>query len=461
MNESLYTSSDVISSNSSLRNLYQIGFNTKSLTKAVVNSINITGICNRLKRLVEEDELTIKACGPLLLGISRVYGKKVKLYLEELMTALDIKKKEPIDESLIKTARRKKKLLAGQIEDEATDIAMSSKRKGSMVSMSQMSHGLFNQLKERIRTPQRLNIDRLETPPMEVFRAGFPSSVQKNTFEEMKSYAEEGENFFKFISENTFSERPHDMDFDINIGDINYEQPLPSDLKFNETKSLLEEFKSKEFKDFKKLKPKKVDEEKLIKIGYDKTTDLDVEMLTEENVATVNPSELMSKFKSLLLNKLEVSNLDIPNEAHTFSEEHYLNDLSTTFANLDMKEFNIETFNEKLTKILEEEGHVAEINEDIKEDIEEPLPLNDDFVNQHDVSFNPEYANETVNLNIREKIFNAIGEDTPFLDLRESLEFNVAEIFYNMLVMAQNEEIEIQQTELFNNNCIKANRIII
>jgi hypothetical protein len=470
-NESLYTSSDVVASNTSLRNLYQIGFNTKSLTKAVVGSINITQVCSKIKKLIDEDTVTIKTCGPLLLGISRVYGKKVKLYLEDIMTVLDIKKKEPVnDESVV---RKKKKLpaAAGSV-DLSTTMLSSSKKRDNLISMSPINDGLFNQLKERVQTPQKFNIDRLETPPMEIFRAGFPSSIQKNSFEEMKSYAEEGENFFKFISENTYSDqRPMDMDFDLNL-DVNYDQPMPSHLRFSETKSLLEEFKGREFKEFTKLKPKKVDEEKRAKIGYDKSTNLDTDTLVEENVASINPSELMTKFKDLLLNKLEVGNIDLSKDADaTFTNENYLNDLSVTFANLDVKEFNIETFNEKLTRILEEEEKVAheedeQVNDQpvVELNIEEDQPIQPDNAIEYNLEY-PEEQNmgddSAGNLNIREKIYNIVADnDIPFLDIRKKLEsHNTADVFYNMLVMAQNRELEITQTEIFDNESIIASRI--
>jgi hypothetical protein len=471
MNESVLANSDVISGSTSLRNLFQIGFNTKSLTKALVSSINISAICNKITKLVEKDELSIKSCAPLILGLTRVYGKKVKVVLEDLNTALDINKKEPSgDSSLIKTSKKAKKRLSTAIKDELEESTLYSTRNNdNILSMSPLNDGLFNQLKDRIaKTPQRLAMDHLETPPMEIFRAGFPSSLQKDTtLNEMKSYdkMEEGENFFKFISENTHSDnKALDMDFDINLADnVQFEASnLPSILKFSETKSLLEEFKNKSFREFNKLKPK-VDEEKRMQFGYDKDISLNVKALVKDSTVNINTDKLMDKFKGLLMDKVSDLHVNLPAEDQ--ADERYLNELSTSFLNLDIKEFNIETFNEKLSRILVEESN-DEIQEEpeILNDIEEPKfednPFEEDqgmVMEQQDLTaeFN------TTTLQAKEKLLDNIPKkDINFLSLKDKVEVNPADMFYSLLCMAQSGEISLEQAEMFENESIFIKRII-
>lgn len=88
----LTTSSDLITKNNYLKNLYFIGFNSKPVNKAISNSINFTEAVSTIKSFLDSEELTIKLSGSLVLGLCKIYEKKIKLYYEELENMLRISK---------------------------------------------------------------------------------------------------------------------------------------------------------------------------------------------------------------------------------------------------------------------------------------------------------------------------------------------------------------------------------
>ncbi len=88
----LTTSSEIITNNNYLKNLYFIGFNSKPVNKAIMNSINFTEAISTIKSFMDTDDLTIKLCGSLVLGLCKIYEKKIKAYYEELENMLRINK---------------------------------------------------------------------------------------------------------------------------------------------------------------------------------------------------------------------------------------------------------------------------------------------------------------------------------------------------------------------------------
>ena len=85
-------STEIISKNNNLKNLYFIGFNSKPVNKSIINSMNFTDAVNSIKTYLENEELTVKCCGSLILGLCKVYEKKIKLYYEDLENLLKLNK---------------------------------------------------------------------------------------------------------------------------------------------------------------------------------------------------------------------------------------------------------------------------------------------------------------------------------------------------------------------------------
>lgn len=88
----LTTSSEIITKNNYLKNLYFIGFNSKPINKAIMNSINFTEAVSTIKSFLDTEDLTIKLSGSLVLGLCKIYEKKIKLYHDELENMLRINK---------------------------------------------------------------------------------------------------------------------------------------------------------------------------------------------------------------------------------------------------------------------------------------------------------------------------------------------------------------------------------
>jgi len=99
------TSSEIIAKNNYLKNLYFIGFNSKPVSKVIMNSINISDAIETIKSFIENEDITIKSCGHLILGLCKIYEKKIKLYYDEL-------------ENMVKVNKDKKTLKAEKIKDD-------------------------------------------------------------------------------------------------------------------------------------------------------------------------------------------------------------------------------------------------------------------------------------------------------------------------------------------------------
>jgi hypothetical protein len=124
---------DVIIHDNALKSLYQLAFNSRSLSKALVHNLNILKICGKIITLIDNDEISVKSSASLLLGICKVYNKSIKIYLDEL---INIKNEEKLPKS------KTKKTL--KMELETTNVSLGKE-------------GLFNILKERQnKTPSKL-----------------------------------------------------------------------------------------------------------------------------------------------------------------------------------------------------------------------------------------------------------------------------------------------------------------
>lgn len=120
-NKTQNSSTELITKNTSLRNLYLIGFNTKPANKTVVNSINFEDAIEKIKKIIyskaKRDEINMRSYGNLILGLSKFLSKNLKIYNEELDNLLRANK----EKANIKAKTDKEKLrnlLEGKTEKE-------------------------------------------------------------------------------------------------------------------------------------------------------------------------------------------------------------------------------------------------------------------------------------------------------------------------------------------------------
>ena len=74
---------DIIRSNKILGKLYEIGYNERKITKNFASKLIIEDATKSLKNYAANFSISMRACGPLILGLVRVYNKKLLLILED------------------------------------------------------------------------------------------------------------------------------------------------------------------------------------------------------------------------------------------------------------------------------------------------------------------------------------------------------------------------------------------
>jgi hypothetical protein len=373
--------------------------------------------CEKIISMLDKDELTFKTSASLMLGICKVFNKQVKLYLDDLVQTKSLEEKEP------KSKHKKMKM-----ELDSTKISISK-------------DGLFSILKEREnKTPQKLVDNKMiETPSsIEMFRA-MPSTNNDKMMKAEIADSSGVDNFLQFISENVNENFP-DMEGNLDLKmDFTYSD-IGKQLKFSDTKSLLDNFKlTNELSGLKEKKIKKA----MPKIDYDRKIQTTMETIhadsDEENEEDVEV-DLMKRFKEkikLLVNPFpDINTKEISNE-----DELILNELSTNFSILDVKDFSEFTdLNEKLNKLAEEEKAVIEPipevheNEDYQNNVYEPEDLNPD----------------NISYTLVEKLRDSLKNNMKLNAINKKLkEYPKPDIFYNLLCMAQNGEIQMSQKEMF------------
>jgi hypothetical protein len=283
------SSNEIIVADSSLRNLYQLGYNSRSLTKTVINSIKFHSVVENIKCYLNNNELSVKAAGPLLLGLTRVYEKQIKNLNEELTLMFQIKRGEKADPKENKanekmTKSKIKKINLDSTEENSTSVISQSTSKSffnagmglsrgtgnssmnNILSLSPLNEGLFSLLnkdkdsdkqKSELMTPSRfLQSESMNRSPNTagIFRAQseFSNTASKNKLDlnminsnsnfknsnmilEKSIFEEENQdinNFYQFISNNAneLLNQNTDLnreDHDYNTGlDLNYDLNL-------------------------------------------------------------------------------------------------------------------------------------------------------------------------------------------------------------------------------------------
>lgn len=112
------SSSELIAKNTYLKNLYFIGFNSKPVNKAVLNAIDLEEAVNSIKSYISTDDLSMKSCGSLVLGLCKIYEKKIKLYHEDLEVILKLNK----DKKALKAEKEQKEEKSKAQKDRNIEI---------------------------------------------------------------------------------------------------------------------------------------------------------------------------------------------------------------------------------------------------------------------------------------------------------------------------------------------------
>lgn len=341
-------SNEVIVADSSLRNLYQLGYNSRSLTKTIVNSIKFHSVVENIKSYLNNNELSVKAAGPLLLGLTRVYDKQIKNLNEELTLMFQIKRGEKADPKEIKahdkmTKSKIKKINSDSTEENTASSLISDSTSKSffnagmglsrgtgntnisnIISLSPLNEGLFSLLnkdkegdrqKSDLITPSRfLQTDSKNRSPntVGIFRAqsdySNPASKTKfdmnimnsnsifknsNKIMEKSIFEEENQdisNFYQFITNNAKEVSNQNADFNREENDFNIGLDLNYDLNLN----------------LNVTDPKTEDLAKQLVFNSDSKSLLNLNNLTMANLNPNQPVTLKNKNKKIPVNtKLE------------------------------------------------------------------------------------------------------------------------------------------------------------
>lgn len=81
-------SNTYIMSNNILRNVYQIGFNSRNITKTITNNLEIKEISSNIIKDTKNNIISVRSYGPLLLGLVLIYKKKIILFIEDVFNTL-------------------------------------------------------------------------------------------------------------------------------------------------------------------------------------------------------------------------------------------------------------------------------------------------------------------------------------------------------------------------------------
>lgn len=343
---------NLITEDVALRNLFHLGYNSKSLTKAIVNSIKFEDVVNTIRSYIENDELSVRTCGPLLLGLARVYDKQTKIFLEELVSLFQIKREKPQSQqnqaestkaNEIKVEPAKKNVKNMSVLT-STDLSNQSFLNNNVLSLSPLNDGLFSVLNNDKQTPHQMftSESKLKSPSiMEGFRAQpgaldsksklnltsnlkhNPQMIRESSLFEDEDNQDVG-NFFEFISENiqknnhngSHSDIPL-LDFNLNLNDnlenvdhVEHPQDLANKLIFNSEKKTILNLDTSTLNNItQKFQGRSVKNQQANKkFEFDEELHIDIEA-AREAYNTESTKDTLTRFKNQLLLK-ETHNFD-------------------------------------------------------------------------------------------------------------------------------------------------------
>lgn len=232
---------ELILSNTSLRKIFHLGYNSRLLTKNIVNSIKFQEVINNIIEFASSDELTVRTYGPLILGLVRIYDKKLKLILEEVNELT--KSKASLQLHQDKKEDRKKALLSKKKQEMRSDnkgnINLNSITNSNsyILTVSPMKEGVFslmnNYSKDKLLTPSKPNLDLISQDSKEVLRAtiGQQFSISQRLLSSNKKTIENQiQNPELNLSDNNQPELNNFFDF---INDANDSLKMNNNLQFS------------------------------------------------------------------------------------------------------------------------------------------------------------------------------------------------------------------------------------
>lgn len=574
-NTSVSISLDLIYSNKIFNKLYEIGFNGNRITKNFATKVMIDETTNSLKKYAANSQIPMKAFGPLILGLIRVYNKKLLIVLEE---ALNIFKQKAENQnnyiSKIEKEKKEKGKKNSIVNTQSNLKWFTNSSSNNIFSlMNESLHHMINTIdsksKEinRIMTPSKTNSYSFGINSKEIFQRGIftPSEKISDNFSIIKGK----ENIFRIsnMRENNvsnisdknnlnFEEINNEINYDINDDFVNnninkdlndiINENLNSENEVVDLSNILEQNKDTSKEINKQLQIKK---KKIILVHSNKFLEKDniitIDLKSDEDKFNINIDNIINKFKEKLYENIfdkdkilsfegekkyeylipdnyvinqnlndETINIDNINEKSKIKSKEKISEkkeeeelekrhditpiISTIKKKLSVSNLQNETisllknlsrlslskddFNGVLltTKIKEEKEKKKEKNKNelpLLNDLnDEDLNLNydndniDDSINKSkDISISKKYMNEDekekknikeLNKVLNEKIFNK-KKSSDFNNIYKYVnkeKFPPGKLFYDLLILAQNEEIEITQSELFNNSTIKISK---
>ena len=555
---------DIIRSNKILGKLYEIGYNGRKITKNFASRLIIEEATKSLKKYAANYSLPMKAYGPLILGLVRVYNKKLLLILEDAMNIFKQRiQNQNINISKIEKKKKDKFKDEFKSSDKPTNIKwLSNSSSDNMITlMNESIHHMIDNMDSKSK-----DSNKIVTPSKKSFFGINSHDILQRTFQKSALSQKISNNISSNINnkENNFANM---INFDNNIlnnsknnkldfnDDINYdinENINDNELNYDNNEFVdLFDIINQNKKSVKEIEQNlKEKEKKNIFVHKNKFLDFDdninINLEPSEKKGTYNVDNMINQFKEKLFDnyfdekkiisfegenqyeylipdnliKLNTVNQDEKTEEKIKIENDIFsnskNDLSTInkkdddiqirhditpIITTEKKRISISSFKNESKQLLKSLSRLSlnkndfngtlltskinEINEK-EEENEQPLlndinnddtylnnNINDKDNSRLDNTINDKSRNisikdineeEIEKINIKE-LCNVLNKNilnkkksTDFYTIYECVDkekFPPAKLFYDLLILAQNNEIEITQSELFNNSTIK------
>ena len=555
---------DIIRSNKILGKLYEIGYNGRKITKNFASRLIIEEATKSLKKYAANYSLPMKAYGPLILGLVRVYNKKLLLILEDAMNIFKQRiQNQNINISKIEKKKKDKFKDEFKSSDKPTNIKwLSNSSSDNMITlMNESIHHMIDNMDSKSK-----DSNKIVTPSKKSFFGINSHDILQRTFQKSALSQKISNNISSNINnkENNFANM---INFDNNIlnnsknnkldfnDDINYdinENINDNELNYDNNEFVdLFDIINQNKKSVKEIEQNlKEKEKKNIFVHKNKFLDFDdninINLEPSEKKGTYNVDNMINQFKEKLFDnyfdekkiisfegenqyeylipdnliKLNTVNQDEKTEEKIKIENDIFsnskNDLSTInkkdddiqirhditpIITTEKKRISISSFKNESKQLLKSLSRLSlnkndfngtlltskinEINEK-EEENEQPLlndinnddtylnnNINDKDNSRLDNTINDKSRNisikdineeEIEKINIKE-LCNVLNKNilnkkksTDFYTIFECVDkekFPPAKLFYDLLILAQNNEIEITQSELFNNSTIK------
>ena len=510
------SNTELIMSNTYLRNLYQIGFNSRSLTKGLVTGLKIDEISSSIIDYAKANELSVKSYGPLLLGLVRIYDKKLKLLLEEATSLFRQRATKEDAQENKKTKINGKKSVDNKLVASKKKIDFDSST--NLLSLSPMQNSVFSLMNNlhsekkssTLLTPSKQSLELLSIDSKELLRrSAQKSSVSQNimvnsdaaAFSHQLSSAqlnkekhEDVDNFFDFIKEN--NGQNEDMLFvndnrnDDMIDDLNLNLGIDTEMtnqigkitlnSISIDEGLNSKLKRKEKKPVRLLKGRNAkfqyDETIHIPIGpigYSSSTEEMKSLrkyynfllkfgMKKEVLTTFNDESKFQYLYPSFENQENVEEKEEKREKVEFTSEKKnisIDDFNSNSKNLIQNLSRLTLNKEDFDNAIPFMDSVAKIEEEEANDImDEEIPDLSHIKYEEEMEEKEERSKEDEKKEINEleddlkEKYFKKKKDVLYTSISDKYDKSV--LFYNLLVLAQRGSIELTQEEMFRNDTI-------